>query len=100
MNKSEFIEWFCQYSITYPIKYCSGLRSRMIWEKNFYRIQSHSRFQGLNFEFDIEKKVKLRFKVKAKIGVSSGDDFNRMALNLVLYGMVMVLQYFIETFVE
>ena len=66
----------------------------MIWEKNFYRIQSHSRFQGLNFEFDIEKKVKLRFKVKAKIGVSSGDDFNRMALNLVLYGMVTIFTVF------
>ena len=54
----------------------------MIWEKNFYRFQSHSRFQGLNFEFDIEKKVKPRFKVKAKIGVCPYGDFNRMALNL------------------
>ena len=71
----------------------------MIWEKNFYRFQSHSRFQGLNFELEIEKKVKLRLKVKAKVGVSSGGDFNRTALNLVLYGIVMVLQYFIEAFV-
>ena len=54
----------------------------MIWENNFYRFQSHSRFQGLNFEFDIEKKVKPRFKVKAKIGVYPDGDFNRIALNL------------------